>query len=219
MIPADDLVKLSDDPIARGSYASIFQYKWNNTLVAVKRPIIKLNSIQINDIQVEAALHFNIKHSNIAALFGLTQLKNNYFGIVSEWSDLGNLKENMEFMNNETKTKVSLCICDGLSHMHLIGIAHQDMKPENVLLFGDKSKAKISDFGTSKVIQSIMSNDGLFRIPKYTAPELMGENLQVWLTLCIAKKFQLLKHSHFLPCTFLYYFFLWLSLITKLLKM
>jgi serine/threonine protein kinase len=179
MIPANDLESLSEDPIATGAYANIFQYKWNSILVAVKQPIIKLNSNQIYDIQLEAALCFNMKHSNIVALLGLTQLKNNYFGIVSEWSDLGNLKQNMEFMNNETKTKVSLCICEGLGHMHLIGIAHLDMKPENVLLFGNTSKAKISDFGTSKVIQTIMTNNGLVGIPKYTAPELMEENLQV----------------------------------------
>jgi serine/threonine protein kinase len=187
MIPANDLERLSKDPIATGSYASIFQYKWKKTLAAVKRPIIKLNSNQLNDMQLEAALCLNIKHSNIVAFFGLTQLKSNYFGIVSEWSELGNLKENMECMRKEEKIKVSLCICEGLDHMHFIGIAHHDMKPENVLLFGDKSKAKISDFGTSKVIQTIMSNNGLVGTPKYTAPELMEGNIKVLLQTCIAK--------------------------------
>jgi serine/threonine protein kinase len=215
MIPANDLEKLREDPVATGSYANIYQYKWKKTIVAVKQPLIKLNSNQMNDIQLEAALCFNMKHSNIVALLGLTQLKNNYIGIVSEWSDLGNLRENMKKMNNENKTKVSLCICEGLGHMHLIGIAHLDMKPENVLLFGDKSKAKISDCGTSKVIQTIMSTNGVFRIPTYTAPELMEQNLQVEFSTCLANFLTTETHSlpivckiqeqcmcHFYLCTF-----------------
>jgi serine/threonine protein kinase len=179
MIPVNDLEKLENNAIGKGLFADIFQYKWTNTLVAIKRPRIKPNRHQMDDIKLEAALFIKIKHSNIVTLFGLTQLKSNYIGLVMEWSDLGNLRENMEKMNKEEKIKVSLCICKGLNYMHLIQIAHRELKPENVLLFGDKSKAKISDFGTSNVIQTIKTSTSHFGTPKYTAPELMGEGLQV----------------------------------------
>jgi serine/threonine-protein kinase len=100
-------------------------------------------------------------------------------GIVMEWADRGSLRDSMEKMNKEEKINVSLCICEGLDYMHSIRIAHRDLKPENVLLFGDKSKAKITDFGTSKVIQTIITSTGVVGTPKYSAPELMGEGLQV----------------------------------------
>jgi serine/threonine protein kinase len=180
MIPIIDLERLSEDPVATGSYADIFQYKWNTTVVALKRPRIKPNANQMDDIQLEAALCFKMKHPNIVALFGMTKLKNNYIGLVMEWSDQGNLRENMEFMTKEDKIKVSLSMSMGLTYIHSNLIAHRDLKPENILLFGDKSNAKITDFGTSKVIQTFMTNTGFVGTPKYSAPELMEHGLQVF---------------------------------------
>jgi serine/threonine protein kinase len=180
MIPANDLERLIEDPIATGSHADIFQYKWKNTqIVALKRPRIKPNKSQMDDILLEAAICCKMKHPNIVELFGLTQLKNNYMGIVMEFADQGNLRENMENMKEKNKNNVSLCICRGLDYMHLLQIAHRDLKPENILLFDEKSKAKISDFGTSKLIQTITTSTGAVGTPKYSAPELMEEGLQV----------------------------------------
>jgi serine/threonine protein kinase len=181
MIPAKDLTRIGKDPFATGSHADIFQYKWKNTTVALKRPRFQPNDSQMDDIQIEAALMCKMKHPNIVAVFGLTQLTNNYMGIVMEWADQGSLRKSMQKMNKEEKINVSLCICEGLDYMHSIRIAHRDLKPENVLLFGDKSKAKISDFGTSKVIQTMMTNTREVGTPKYSAPELMGKGLQVVL--------------------------------------
>jgi serine/threonine protein kinase len=181
MIPANDLSRIGEDPFATGSYADIFQYKWKNSTVALKRPRIKPNPSQMDDIQLEAALCFKMHHPNIVAVFGLTQLTNNYIGIVMEWADQGSLRDSMEKMSMEDKIQVSLCICEGLDYMHSIRIAHRDLKPENVLLFGDKTKAKISDFGTSTVIQTIMTNTRKVGTPKYSAPELMKKSLQVVL--------------------------------------
>jgi serine/threonine protein kinase len=182
IIPIIDLERLSEDPFATGSYADVYQYKWKNTLVAFKKPRIKPNASQMDAIQLEAALCFKMKHPNIVALFGMTKLKHNYIGFIMEWADQGNLRENMEFMNTEDKIKVSLSMSKGLAYIHSSHIAHRDLRPENVLLFGDKANAKITDFGTSKVIQTINASiTGLVGTPKYTAPELMREGLQVEL--------------------------------------
>ena len=181
MIPAKDLTRIGEDPFATGSCADIFMYKWKITTVALKRPRFQPNDSQMDDIQIEAALMCKMKHPNIVAVFGLTQLTNNYMGIVMEWADQGSLRKSMQKMNKEEKINVSLCICEGLDYMHSIRIAHRDLKPENVLLFVGKTKAKISDFGTSKVIQTIMTNTKEVGTPKYSAPELMGKGLQVVL--------------------------------------
>jgi serine/threonine protein kinase len=200
MILISDLERLSTLPVATGSYADVFQCKWNNSHVALKQLRIKPKASQMNDIQVEAALCIKMRHPNIVVLFGQTKLENNYMGLVMEWADQGSLNDNMEDMSTEEKIKVTLCICEGLDYMHSNRIAHRDLKPENVLLFGNKSKAKISDFGTSKVIQTIITSTGAVGTPKYSAPELMGEGLQVSIYIFILIVFFLLFVTH---CIFL----------------
>ena len=181
MILISDLERLSTHPVATGSYADVFQCKWNATHVALKQLRIKPKASKLDDIKLEAALCFKMKHPNIVAMFGLTKLENSYMGLVMEWADQGSLNNSMDDMNKEEKINVSLCICEGLTYMHSNRIAHRDLKPANVLLFGNKLKAKISDFGTSKVIQTIITSTGAVGTPKYSAPELMDEGLQVVL--------------------------------------
>jgi serine/threonine protein kinase len=76
------------------------------------------------------------------------------------------------------KVRVSLCICDGLAYLHAKKVAHRDLKPENILLFGSEPLAKISDFGTSKVIQTMITNTSMAGTPKYSAPELLDVGLK-----------------------------------------
>jgi serine/threonine protein kinase len=120
-----------------------------------------------------------VQHPNIVALLGIARLENNYMGFVMEWAEQGNLRENMNKMSVTEKIKVSLCICKGLDYMHSIQIAHRDLKPENVLIYGDNTVAKISDFGTSKVIQTIIVGTNMVGTPKYSAPETMLKGIQV----------------------------------------
>ncbi len=99
-------------------------------------------------------------------------------GIVMEYAELGALGGMIKKLSQPQKIQVSLGIVDGLSYLHSKHVAHRDLKPDNVLLFGDAKKtvtAKISDFGTSKVIQTMVTNTSMAGTPKYTAPELLDE--------------------------------------------
>jgi serine/threonine protein kinase len=178
-ISITEIKRVTPLPIATGSYADIFRCHRNGSFVALKQLRLKPNEKQTFDIQREAALCFQIQHPNIVGILGLTRIENNYIGFVMEWADHGNLRENMGKMSSGEKIKVSLCICEGLVYMHSIQTAHRDLKPENVLLFGDKTVAKISDFGTSKIIQTMIVGTNMVGTPNYYAPETMSYGIQV----------------------------------------
>ena len=65
----------------------------------------------------------------------------------------------------------------GLAHCHGRGIAHRDIKLENLMLSGDKTACKIVDFGLSKVskaaqVETSELDDTLVGTIQYAAPEM-----------------------------------------------
>lgn len=72
-----------------------------------------------------------------------------------EFCDSGDLEKDLKKRNKLTeKDALPLFkqIADGCAYLYDKGIFHRDLKPENILLH--KGKAKIADFGFSKVIEA-----------------------------------------------------------------
>lgn len=177
-IPRSEVTLTDTSPIAMGSYSEVFICKWNHQNVAVKRLRIAQKSELMKSLKLETSLAISLFHPNIVRIFGTLQMENGLMGIVMEWADQGSLGDKMKKLTFTQKVRVSLDICDGVAYLHAQKIAHRDLKPDNVLLFGAEPKAKISDFGTSKVIQTMITNTSMAGTPKYSAPELMEEGLQ-----------------------------------------
>lgn len=177
-IPRSEVTLTDTSPIAMGSYSEVFICKWNHQNVAVKRLRIAQKSELMKSLKLETSLAISLFHPNIVRIFGTLQMENGLMGIVMEWADQGSLGDKMKRLTFTQKVRVSLDICDGVAYLHAQKIAHRDLKPDNVLLFGAEPKAKISDFGTSKVIQTMITNTSMAGTPKYSAPELMEEGLQ-----------------------------------------
>ncbi len=179
---------INQETIAKGRNTDVFKGKWNSHLVALIQLRFKPNDEEKGDILLEAAIGFSLQHPNIVQMFGLAVSGNNLIGLVTEWADHGSLRENWKDMSYEEKISASQGISQGLSHLHSYKLAHRDLKPGNVLLFGNRSTAKIADFGTSKAIRTIATNSGVDCAPKYLAPELLKKGLQVQLFMFMQNK-------------------------------
>ena len=69
-------------------------------------------------------------------------------------------------------------LLSGVAYLHSHGIAHRDIKLENLLLVapGDVSRVRIVDFGLAKghVAQSYLEMDTICGTPHYVAPEIIA---------------------------------------------
>ena len=173
-IEPSSLEKVKQEPVARGAFADIYLYRRNHNLVALKQLRIEENTNNVmKSLKYEAGLGMKLIHSNIVQVFGVVQ-QNGLLGIVMEWADQGSLRNQLKNVSENQKIRISLDICDGLSYLHEQKYAHRDLKPENILLFTPDFKAKISDFGTSKQIQTLTKTTRIIGTMQYLAPELMG---------------------------------------------
>lgn len=72
---------------------------------------------------------------------------------------------------------------EAIAHCHRLGIAHRDIKPDNIL-FNDRNELKLADFGSAENChQSAMT--GVVGTPYYVAPEVLSgreydEKIDIW---------------------------------------
>lgn len=80
-------------------------------------------------------------------------------------------------------------LMDAIAHCHSRGVAHRDIKPDNILFSSsdndDDRRLKVADFGSAGFFGEGRGMEGLVGTPYYVAPEVVagrvyGEKVDVW---------------------------------------
>ena len=153
----------------------------------------------------EISILKKLNHYNIIKLYNIIQNENFIF-LIQEYVQNGELLHFLENSENINLTETQICkiyqqIISGIEYLHEVGIAHRDLKLENILL-NYKRDIKIIDFGLSNEYNK--ENEELLQSscgsPCYAAPEMIrgikyhGLDTDIWssgilLYLMLCKSF------------------------------
>lgn len=75
-------------------------------------------------------------------------------------------------------------LMEAVAHCHRLGVAHRDIKPDNVL-FDGWNRLRLADFGSAEILKDGEPMSGVVGTPYYVAPEVLagrdyGEKVDVW---------------------------------------
>ena len=170
--------------LARGGMGEVYRARHIelNTEHALKIILPELaNNQRIVDLfRREASVLRTIRHDAVVAYDGVSRDENGRLYLVMEFVDGPSLSKLMREhpFDAEQVRQLRDRLADGLAVAHEKGVIHRDISPDNVILpGGDVGKAKIIDFGISKMAdpeQKTIVGDDFAGKFSYVSPEQLG---------------------------------------------
>lgn len=177
------------DKIGGGGFGDVHTAFWKGQHVAVKKlRVQRVSQTRRKQFEDEIRAFTRLVHPNIVKFYGACVVTPN-LALVMEFLPDGSLYDNLyysEVQQFDEKTKNQL-ISDSflaLQYMHSRNIVHRDIKSKNILLFDDKSRCKLADFGLAlkdETETNTSTNDfGFAGTEKYCPQEVIdGERLTI----------------------------------------
>ena len=192
--------------IGKGAYSNIYLCKYNGMLKAVKTVEFDIEDhFMLKSVIRETFLVKKVHHPNIIKIHkifiehGKGNIRYINYIMDIESHNLATQMElwlNYEGLNMKNIKKITLQLMNGVNYLHKNNILHRDLKPENILI-DSKLNIKITDFGISKIDNSVFEIDNKsIELTKYVqtlwyrCPEILllnnyDEKSDMWSIGCI----------------------------------
>ena len=159
-------------PLGSGGFGTVYlaQDTWIDKKVAIKVP--HRQSVKFGELLREPRLLAALSHPNIVAIT-TAEKQSNVFFIVMEYVAGQTLDHVIATEGPLELTRAldfSCQICNAVEHAHQQGIIHRDLRPANVLVSAS-DLLKVTDFGTSRMLEVAAHGTTIIGSPPYMAPE------------------------------------------------
>nr|WP_240913629.1 serine/threonine-protein kinase [Thermococcus sp. JdF3] len=170
------------EPIGEGGFARVYRAeKHDGSVVALKVPL-SLTEEGGKAFLREVRNWSLLNHPNIVELYDYNIFPVPYLEMEYCETSLGKLRKPV---SPEKAARIIFDVAEGLKYAHSKGVIHRDLKPSNILL--RNSRAKVSDWGLSKLLKESRTTHTVSFTPLYAAPEQISsrfggtdERTDVW---------------------------------------
>lgn len=173
----------STGTLAKGCFGKVYRQKYNDTWAAVKK--VPQHLIDRRDLERECEVYNKAEHPNIVKLLGNITLTDGKWVIPLEFifgedleTTIFQASKSKIQMTPATKATIVTGMCEGLLHLHLNDIVHQDLKPENIMVEHGTNRAVIIDLGLAKFFRHGLNSAIDMGNEAYSAPEVLRRGSQ-----------------------------------------
>jgi serine/threonine protein kinase len=151
-----------EEPIGRGGMSSVYRARDLNSGQKVAFKVMHAhlldNPANVRRFRREAQAANKVRHPHAVQIFDVGVTPNGSPYIIMDYLDGPSLSD---VIAENGKLPVERCLkifiqaCEGMSHVHELGVLHRDLKPSNIVLVkeGDeKDYVKVVDFGIARVL-------------------------------------------------------------------
>jgi serine/threonine-protein kinase len=158
--------------LGSGGFGSVYlaEDTWIDKKVALKVP--HKQNLDFTDMLKEPRLLAAMSHPNIVTVLTAEKQQDVFF-IVMEYVAGETLEEIIArdgALDVNRALDFTCQICNAVDHAHRAGILHRDLRPGNMLV-SDTGLLKVTDFGTSRILEIAAHGTTVIGSPPYMAPE------------------------------------------------
>ena len=151
MIDANAILYCEADKISHGSFGDVFKGLYKEQTVAVKR--IKTKRWK-HPVLKEATIHNKVSHPNVVRFVGAATREFEML-ILTEFIEGPTMQsiiyDDAIYVSKQEKLRIAVDVVNAIAYLHGLGILHQDIKPENILVDKSSLQAKLCDLGLAKM--------------------------------------------------------------------